>query len=246
MAKKKRETVRIQKYLAGLGVASRRAVEDMVTGGLVSVNGRVVRKMPCFVDPDADDIVVNGSRVKKSRPRMVYYLLNKPRGVICTSRDPEGRPRAVDLIPRIRERVYCVGRLDADSTGLVLLTNDGELTNRLTHPKYGVKKTYLVNVPGRVRGEDVETLLAGGYVGGRRASFDSVRVLRRTRTSTLMEVVLREGRNRQIRRLLADLGYRVRRLTRVAIGNITDKGLKAGNFRMLSREEIRGLRRRAR
>jgi 23S rRNA pseudouridine2605 synthase len=237
--------IRIQKYLSSMGYASRRAVEEMIEQGLVEVNGNMVKQMPCFIDPDSDEITVAGSRVRiRKTTRHVYYLVNKPKGVICTSDDPEGRPKITDMIPRSKksERVYCVGRLDADSTGLVLLTNDGELTNRLTHPRYGVDKTYLVNVPEKIDGRDIEKILSGQYLDGRNVRPTSIRIVRKTRTSTLLEITLREGKNREIRRLLAKRGYSVRRLRRVAIGSVTDRGLKTGNYRVLDPREVRQLK----
>ncbi len=131
---------RLQKVMASAGVASRRQCEELILEGAVQVNGRVMDELPAFVDPDVDVITVNGKRLRE--PQRVYFLLNKPKGVICTSSDPQGRPSAVDLVPA-RERVFCVGRLDADTTGLIVLTNDPELTNLLTHPKYKVPKTYV-------------------------------------------------------------------------------------------------------
>ncbi len=242
MSKKNTHTMRIQKYLAHRGIASRRKIETMVRQGLVTINGCVVDDLPCFVDPTRDTITVDGTTVAAEKSPRVYYLVNKPRGYICTSSDPEDRRRVHDLIPPIPERVYCVGRLDADSTGLVILTNDGTLTNRLTHPRYGVEKTYLVNVPGKVDGRDVEKILAGQYLDGKKTNPDSAMILRRTRTSTLMRIGLREGKNREIRRLLAKRGYTVRRLRRISIGPISDRGLKTGGFRLLTQKEVSKLK----
>jgi len=241
--------VRLQKALANAGVASRRAVEEMAVEGRITVNGEPVTALPCFVDLSQDEVRVDGRPIRPKRgnaARRTYILLNKPRGVVCTQRDPEGRPRAVDLVPDLDKRVYCVGRLDKDSTGLVLLTNDGELTERLTHPRYGVTKTYVVQVDGRVGGADVEQLRRGTHLDGRRASASGVKVLRRGRQNSLLEIRLAEGRNREIRRMLARLGHKVRRLKRTAIGPVTDKGLKIGSFRVLASDEVARLRRAAR
>lgn len=234
---------RIQKVLAHAGVASRRMVEEMLLEGRVTVNGKLVTDLPCFVDPAKDDVRVDGRRVRKQEPTKVYYLLNKPQKVVCTQRDPENRPRAVDLIPEIPQRVYCVGRLDADSTGLIILTNDGDLTEFLTHPRYGVDKTYVVEIDGRLDERKVQKLKDGVYLDGRAGSGSKVRVLRSNNRRSLLEVTLREGRNREIRRTLARLGHRVRRLKRVAIGPITDKGVKIGNYRPLRTQEVERLRR---
>ncbi|KPK82635.1 MAG: hypothetical protein AMJ81_09720 [Phycisphaerae bacterium SM23_33] len=235
--------IRIQKALSSAGLASRRAVEQMLLAGRITVNGRTVTELPCFVEP-GDEILVDGQAVRKRRPRKVYVLLNKPRGVVCTQKDAPryDRPRAVDLIPDTGARVYCVGRLDEDSTGLIVLTNDGELTNRLTHPRYGVEKTYLVRVAGRLTAEEVAGARRGVFLGGRRSAA-AVKVLRSGPTESLVEVRLSEGRNRQVRRMLARLGHKVRRLHRSAIGSVTDRGLKIGKFRRLRHSEVASLRR---
>jgi len=235
--------MRIHKALANAGVASRRAVEEMILDGRISVNGKLVIELPCFVDLDADEVRVDGRRVRGHKQKNVYYLLNKPRGVVCTQSDPQGRPRAIDLIPEIRERVYCVGRLDVDSTGLILLTNDGELTEQLTHPRYGVRKVYAVEVDGRPTADAIARLKAGMHLEGKRTQKASVKMLRRSAQRSLLAIGLSEGRNREIRRLLARLGHRVRRLKRTAIGPVTDRGLKIGNWRRLHPAEVKALRR---
>ena len=234
---------RIQKYLSAAGVASRRAVEEMILEGRIEVNGRRVNELPCFVDPQADEIRIDGRRIRKRHGRKVYYLLNKPRNVVCTASDPQGRTRAVDLLgPLGGQRVYCVGRLDADSTGLILLTNDGDLTQHLTHPSHEVPKTYAVTVDGRVEADELEKIKRGVYLDRRRSRSAQVKVLRRSPERTLLEITLREGRNREIRRILLRLGHKVRRLKRVAIGPITDFGLKIGHVRSLSGREVAYLR----
>ena len=235
--------IRIQKFLAEMGVASRRSVEEMILEGRVSVNRKLVASLPCFVDPQVDDIRVDGRRI---RPILgggkKYVLLNKPRGVVCTQKDPAGRPCAVDLVPDLGSRIYCVGRLDVESTGIILLTDDGDLTQRLTHPSYGVVKTYVVTVDGRLSAEQIAELKAGTYLDGKRTKPTAVKVLRKSPAQSLLEIRLSEGRNREIRRILARLGHKVRRLRRVAIGPITDKGLKIGHFRLLRPTEIAKLR----
>ena len=236
---------RIQKVLAEAGVASRRAIERMVLEGRISINGSYVSELPCFVDPASDVVRVDGRGVSFRRPqRKVYYLLNKPRGVVCTQ-DNQGddRPRAVDLVPPVKERIYCIGRLDAESTGAIILTNDGELTEYLTHPRYGVVKTYVVEVDGRLSGGEIEKLKAGVYVDGKQTRAAGIKVLHRGAKRSLLEFRIREGRNREIRRMLAQLGVKVRGLKRTAIGPLTATGLKVGRFRRLVAAEVARLRR---
>ncbi|MDE0889904.1 MAG: pseudouridine synthase, partial [Phycisphaerales bacterium] len=241
--------VRIQRVLAEAGIASRRACEALVEEGAVSVNGRVVQGLPCFVDPESDSILVSGRRIKKPR-RHYYIMLFKPRGFVCTSSDPEGRKLALDLVDHPSAvRLFSVGRLDIDSSGLLLLTDDGELTNRLTHPSYEVHKGYDVSVRGRVEEEEVEKLRKGLYLSDRkkgtatRTAESGVTVLRRDRDRTRLYVELREGRNRQIRRLMERIGHPVKRLRRVRFGPLKLKGLAVGEWRELSPVELGTLRR---
>ena len=234
---------RIQKVLAGFGLASRRAVEEMVAEGRISVNGKKIGRLPCFVDPETDEVRLDGQTLRIGLDRQkVYYLLNKPRGVVCTQQDPSGRPRAVDLVPQPAGRVYCVGRLDMESTGLIILTNDGSLTEYLTHPRYGVMKSYVVEVDGRVTGEQIETLRKGVYIDGKRTRPMRIKILRRRMKTTSLEIGLTEGRNREIRRMLARLGNKVTRLKRTAIGPLTDRGVKIGGYRTLAAREVARLR----
>ncbi len=233
--------VRVQKVLAEAGVASRRACEELVLEGRVRVNRKVVATLPFFVEIDKDLVTVDGKNIRKNDAKKVYILVNKPKGVVSTNSDPAGRPRVVDMVKGVDARLFPVGRLDIDSTGLILLTNDGELANRLTHPRYGVEKTYVVEVDGRMTGDALEKLKSGMYLDGKRTARVSVKVLRRNATRTLLEVRLREGRNREIRRLIARLEYKVRSLRRVAIGGVTDRGVKTGNHRTLKAAEVRAL-----
>jgi 23S rRNA pseudouridine2605 synthase len=232
---------RLQKVMAEAGIASRRHCEQMIREGLVKVNGQVVTKLPVLVDPQQDRIVASGRRLK-FEPK-VYYLQNKPKKVVCTNYDPQGRRRAVDLLSGVKERVYPVGRLDADSKGLLILTNDGELANLLTHPRYGVVKTYVAQIKGRIAGEDLAKLKKGMYLAEGRASAEQVKILRRGPKRSLLEISLREGRNRQIRRMLLRLGHPVHQLTRVGIGRLTLRGLGLGKYRPLTDAEVKSLRR---
>ncbi|MHC4561533.1 MAG: pseudouridine synthase [Planctomycetota bacterium] len=236
--------VRIQKVLSEVGVASRRAIEEMIVEGWITVNGKLVIELPCFVDPETDRIMVRDTlvRLKDTGPKH-YILLNKPKDVVCTSRDELGRKRAIDCVPGIGARLYCVGRLDADSTGLILLTNDGELTQHLTHPSHGVIKTYIADIDGHLTAEKIATFKKGVWMDGRRTSGAMIRVLKRAGRTSLLQVRLTEGRNREIRRVLARLGHKVRRLHRAAIGPINDRGLKVGSWRELAAAEVDKLRR---
>lgn len=226
---------RLQKILAGAGIGSRRKCEELILDGAVTVNGTVVSELPAFADPAVDDIRVDGERIKQQKK--VYYLLNKPKGVICTSSDPKGRPKAIDLID-CPQRIFCVGRLDADTTGAIILTNDSELTNRLTHPRYELPKTYQVKIRGKMESSDIEKVKKGVWLSEGKTERAAVKVLRKTSDETLLEISIRQGLNRQIRRTFAHLGYKVKALTRTQIGNIVLKGLAVGAYKRLTKAQI--------
>jgi len=228
--------------MASAGVASRRECEELILQGSVRVNGRVVDQLPAFADPDTDVITVDGRRLGKSEH--VYFLLNKPKGVICTSDDPQGRPKAVDLVPG-GKRVFCVGRLDADTTGLIILTNDAELTNLLTHPKYKVPKTYVAKVAGRIDDKTLASLRKGVWLAEGRTGAARIKVLKRGHNDSLVEITIQQGLNRQVRRMLAKVGLPVQSLKRTRIGSLTVEGIGVGKFRPLSRAEVASLRRAA-
>jgi 23S rRNA pseudouridine2605 synthase len=226
---------RLQKVLAAAGVDSRRKCEELILNGVVRVNRKVVDKLPAFVDPAKDIITVNGKKIRAARK--LYFLLNKPKGVICTNFDPQGRKKAIDIVPT-RERIFCVGRLDVDSTGLIILTNDSELANKLTHPRYGLAKTYVVGVKGPAGGETVEKLKKGIWLAEGKTSRASVKVLKRSHKESLLEITIREGLNRQIRRMMAKVRLSVKTLKRTKIGRLDARGLGVGKFRMLSKAEV--------
>ncbi|HPD15169.1 MAG TPA: pseudouridine synthase [Planctomycetota bacterium] len=231
---------RLNKLLAHAGFGSRRACDELIAQGRVTVNGAPVTDLGHKVDPSEADIRCDGVRVRQEAP--AYYLLNKPRGVVCTSDGREGRARAIDLVPGgDHRRLYTIGRLDADSRGLILLTNDGALTQRLTHPSHEVPKLYRVWVRGAMSPEDVEKVQRGVYLSEGRTSLSRVRVCRRRKEATELEVELRQGINRQIRRVLAKVGHPVSDLQRVAIGPIRDPLLKEGACRKLRPSEVRQL-----
>lgn len=235
--------VRIQKALAEAGVAGRRTVEDMIVEGRIRVNGSLVKSLPCFIDPLTDRVEVDHERVRLSAPHKIHFLLNKPRGVLCERRVNDGRPMVLDLVPRVPQRLQVVGSMNASDTGLVILTSDGELAQKLTHPRYGLLKTYLVDLEGRVSGEAMEAIKHGIIIDGHKTVGARIKVVRRTDRNSTIEVVMAEGRNRELRRVLARLGHRIERLKRVAFGTVTDKGLKTGNFRPLHDGEVIALTR---
>jgi pseudouridine synthase len=283
--------IRLQKAMAESGLASRRACEELIEAGRVTVNGTQVKELPAWVDPAQDAIKVDGEALPRP-PRSrrgkedtaigkTYLIVNKPRGVISTNDDPEGRKRIIDLVedPRMaRKRLYPVGRLDGDSTGMILLTDDGELTHRLTHPSFEANKEYRITVKGKVDVKDLEKLRKGIYLASpkeirraksaegasapgrppedstqrnkskaKKAAPDAVRILRveKDRGSgdrTMLAMTLHEGQNREIRRVLARLGFKVTKLKRVAIGPIQMKTLRSGSWRELTVPEVRKLR----
>jgi pseudouridine synthase len=242
---------RIQKLLAGAGIASRRKVEEMVRAGRVAVNGKVVTQLPILIDPQTDRVEVDDERValaeKRGGPR-IYILLNKPKHVYATNVAQGEQVLAVDLLPRnLPGRVYPVGRLEADAKGLLLLTNDGELTHRLTHPRYGVAKTYRAIVDSFITPEEMAALSKGLWLedGGpaRPAGIAAlVKIVSRSRAATVLDITLREGRTGQIRQMLAGIGHKLRDLTRVKMGPLTLEGLPPGKYRSLTSKEISQLR----
>ena len=232
---------RLNKFLARAGVGSRRHCDDLIARGRVAIDGQVVRELGTKIDSEAHEVSVDGQPLHAERA--VYWLLNKPRGVLCTNHDPAGRPRALDFVPHVHQRIYTVGRLDEDSEGLLFLTNDGELAQHLMHPRFGVEKTYLVQVAGRPSHEDVQQLLRGVWLSDGHVKARRVRRLKSQGASTWLEIVLSEGKNREIRRMLARLNHKVLRLKRTAIGPVFLGRLSSGKSRPLSKDELSRLRR---
>jgi 23S rRNA pseudouridine2605 synthase len=231
--------VRLQKLLASAGVGSRRQCEEIILSGRVEVDGKTVTELGTRVDSRTQKIVVDGEPIKFER--RMYFAVNKPTGVLSTNRDPAGRMRVVDLVGE-NARLFPVGRLDLHSEGLIIVTNDGELAERLTHPRYGVPKRYLVQVAGEAPPELAEQLVRGVHLEEGVARAKAVYIRHRHKNSTQLEIVLAEGRNREIRRMLAGVGHKVQRLTRVAVGPIRLGKLKPGQYRPLDRDEISQLR----
>ena len=239
--------VRLQKVLAAAGIGSRRACEAMIDEGRVEVNGKIVMEQGRRVDPERDVIRVDGSRVPPPR-RHLYLVLNKPRGVVSTMDDPEGRRTLTDLlagrVPGRRsdyDRLFHVGRLDTDTSGLLLLTNDGDFAQRLSHPSYEVPRTYLVEVSGVVSRQTLTTLQRGVMLDDGPVKPTSVSIVSVAENKSLLKITLHEGRNRIVRRTMEAVGHRVRRLSRTAIGPVRLGNLKSGEFRELTRDELGGL-----
>jgi 23S rRNA pseudouridine2605 synthase len=230
---------RLHKYLAHAGAGSRRQCEDLIRAGRVTVEGRVVREMGAKVEP-GQAVCLDGQPVRGER--LVYWLVNKPKGYLCTNHDPAGRPLAVDLVPQVSQRVYTVGRLDEASEGLLLLTNDGDLAFRLMHPRFGVEKTYLAQVAGRPTAEDLQQLLKGVWLSDGHVRARSVKRLHSRGESTWLRIVLSEGRNREIRRMLARLKHKVLQLRRIALGPVQLGHLASGKARRLTPQELNALR----
>ena len=229
---------RINKVLAAAGLGSRRQVDELIEQGRVEINGKAITQVGTKVDPNRDAITVDGELLKKHRP--VYFALNKPEGVLCTNRDPQGRPRVIDFVPN-QNRLFPVGRLDASSTGLILLTNDGELAQRLAHPKHGISKRYAVVVAGQVEVDDLKRLQRGIYIAEGKTKVDQAKLKKVRKASSELEITLSEGKNREIRRVLARLGHKVLSLQRIAIGPLKLADLPEGAYRPLSNQEVTGL-----
>jgi len=233
--------VRLQKVLAAAGVGSRRACEAMIAAGRVEVDGEVVRTMGVRVDPTSAVIKVDGMRIATQESGLVHLALNKPRGVVSTMSDPEGRPSLGDYVRNRRERLFHVGRLDADTEGLILLTNDGELAHRLTHPSYEVPKTYLAEVVGPIARDLGKRLRNGIELDDGLVTVDEFRVVSRSGARIMLELVLHEGRKHVVRRLLDSVGYPVGRLVRTDLGPIKLGDLRVGNTRRLTPDEVGAL-----
>jgi pseudouridine synthase len=232
--------IRLQKILSQAGIASRRAAERLIAEGRVAINGQTVREMGVKADPAADDIRVDGRRVRTAA-RHRYILLNKPAGYVTTRSDPQRRRTVMDLLGGVREYVYPVGRLDYDTDGLLLLTNDGDLAAWLTHPRHQIDRTYEARVAGIPDEDALERLRRGVPLDGRRTLPAEVRLVGRSHDAVL-QITIREGRNRQVRRMLEAVGHPVQKLKRTRIGPLADRRLKAGEWRDLSDAEVRTLK----
>lgn len=232
-------SVRLQKFLADAGVASRRAGEQFILDGRVAVNGEVVRLLGTKVDPDHDRVSVDGKPVRAKRK--LYLALHKPRGCVCSHRDELGRPTIYALLPKEWQFVSSVGRLDFNSEGLIFLTNDGQFALRLTHPRYGVRKKYVATVEGAVERDLLEQFTHGVFDAGERLRAQRARLISATKSQSIVELELGEGKKREVRRLFESQGRTVKRLQRTQIGKIKLGELKPGRWRMLTATEIKTL-----
>ncbi|MGO5080871.1 pseudouridine synthase [Oscillospiraceae bacterium LCP25S3_F9] len=233
--------VRLQKYMADLGIASRRKSEQMIADGMVKVNGRGAT-IGDKVNPKKDKVTVKGRKIAAgARAKRYYIMLNKPRGYVTTMSDEMGRKCVAELVKDIPARIYPVGRLDRDSEGLLLMTNDGEFANKVTHPSKHVYKVYRVTVRPAINEEQLVEMSSGMVIDGRKTAPAEVRVVQREEGRCVLEIILREGRNRQIRKMCEQLGLEVPRLKRIAVGQVKLGGLKSGAWRELTKDEVHRL-----
>lgn len=228
--------MRINKFLAHAGVASRRKSEELITSGQVTINGEIMRDLAHQVK-SGERVEVNGVSVYNQEP--VYYLLNKPRGVISSSSDEKGRRTVIDLVHE-KSRIYPVGRLDWDTSGLIILTNDGEFTNLMTHPKHQIDKTYIAKVEGMANKENLRPLTLGMTIEGQKISPAHYEILKneREKNSSVVALTIHEGQNHQVKNMFAKVGLPVKKLSRVQYGNLTLDGVPTGQFRKLSKKEV--------
>nr|WP_245628478.1 pseudouridine synthase [Fervidicola ferrireducens] len=233
--------MRLQKFLAMAGIASRRACETLILDGRVQVNGKIVKELGIKVDPDVDEVRVDGE-ICRIKMKPVYIIMNKPKGVLTTVKDPFGRPTIIDLLAGVKERVFPVGRLDKDTEGLLIITNDGELSYKLTHPKHQIDKTYIAKVMGVPDEKDIRRLRKGIFLEDGKTAPAKVRILKKGKNFAVLEIIIHEGRKRQVRRMCEAIGHPVLSLRRTRIGNLTLRGLAPGGWRYMTEEEVNYLK----
>ncbi|MBV9468136.1 MAG: pseudouridine synthase [Abitibacteriaceae bacterium] len=236
---------RLQKLIARAGVASRRAAEELITQGRVTVNGHVIKELGAKADPLSDRIIVDGKPLHFPTGPATVILLHKPKGVVTTKKDPEGRPTVLQYLPEKYQHLHPVGRLDYDTSGVLLLTDDGELTQLLTHPSHGVEKVYWARVRGHLSSETLKRLATGIYLEDGKTAPCKVRVRAQTENNSLVEMTLHEGRTRQVRRMLEAVGHPVRALRRISFGGVVLEGMLTGDYRVLLPGEVHQLRKAA-
>jgi 23S rRNA pseudouridine2605 synthase len=230
--------IRLHKFLAHAGIASRRKCEELIQAGTVRVDDTVITELGCKIDPDQVRVYYN-NRLIKAEPK-VYWLFNKPKGVICTTGEQEHRPKVVDYFGALarRQRLYTIGRLDAEAEGLLIVTNDGELCEHLTHPRYKVPKTYWVVARGQINPMAMQKIQSGIWLSEGKTSPARIRVIRQNREATIVEITLVEGKNREVRRIFAKIGNPIRAIKRIKIGDLSLGNLKAGQLQPIKRTEI--------
>lgn len=231
---------RLQKYLAECGVASRRKAEELILSGKIKVNGEVVTELGTKVNPARDKVMYNNKLVKLEKNK-VYILLNKPSGYISAAKDQFENPSILHLVKDISVRLYPVGRLDKDTTGAIILTNDGDFSYKLTHPKHEISKTYIAEVEGIPTAEEMRTFAKGVYIDGKKTYPAKIRIMKEIKKNSIVEIVIHEGRNRQVKKMCEAIGHKVTTLHRQAIGRISIDGVKEGKYRHLTPKEIQDL-----
>ena len=232
--------IRLQKYLAQCGVASRRKAENLIAEGRITVDGKIVTSMGTKVNPEKQQILFDGKPVSIEKEK-IYYLLNKPKGYVTTVSDPQGRPIVTDLIKDINERIFPVGRLDLDTEGALLLTNDGDLAQKMQHPSYGVTKTYEALVTGKPLQKKLDILEKGILLEGRMTSPAHVAAVKKLNKSTLVRITIHEGRKRQVRKMFAAIGHPVISLKRTAYGKLYLNNLPQGSYRRLNKGDLKNI-----
>ncbi len=235
--------IRLQKFLAEAGIASRRKAEELISQGRVEINGQVV-KTPGTKISGSERIFVDGREIKHEQKK-IYILLNKPVGYISSAKDQFSRKTVLDLVGTVKERIYPVGRLDYDTSGLIILTNDGDFANKMMHPKHQVHKVYRAEIIGKLSEEDIESITKGMQIEDYKTSPAKVHIVSAAGDRSIIEVTIHEGKNRQVRKMFETLDHPIIRLKRIAIGSIGIGGLEEGKWRYLSKNEILGLKRTA-
>lgn len=233
---------RLQKFLAEAGVASRRKAEELIVEGKIKVNGKTVTELGTKIDPRKDEITYLGKKISTKETKHIYIMLHKPEGYVTTAKEQFGRPAVLDLIKGVEERIFPVGRLDYDTSGLLLLTNDGDLTYKLTHPKHDVDKTYIARIYGTPTETDLQKFRRGVFVDGKRTKPAKIQILEKGERICTVEIIIHEGRNRQVRKMCEAIKHPVAQLKRVATGDLKLEDLPKGKFRHLTEKEVKYLK----
>ncbi len=234
-------SVRLQKFLAEAEIASRRKSEQYISDGRVAVNGKTVTQLGTKIDPDNDIVTFDGKLIKINK-NLIYIMLNKPEGCVTTTKDQFGRKTVFEYITGIKERIYPVGRLDYNTSGLLILTNDGDLAYRLTHPKHNIEKTYIADIKTPPSKEELDKLRNGVFIDGRKTAKAKVFVVKSDGEPIKLKIIIKEGRNRQIRKMCSSINHPVKALKRIAVGALSLDGLKKGEYRYLNEDEIKYLK----